>query len=51
LGVIGDTFGLVPVFLVMACAAAVSLAFALVVVRDERIASASAVSAETKEVA
>ena len=51
LGVIGDTFGLVPVFLVMAGAAAVSLAFALIVVRDERIASASAVSAETKEVA
>ena len=36
LGLIGDTFGLVPVFLVMACAAAISLAFALVVVRDER---------------
>ena len=36
LGMIGDTLGLVPVFLVMACAAAVSLAFALVVVHDER---------------
>lgn len=33
LGIIGDTFGLVAVFLAMACVAAVSLAFALVVVR------------------
>ena len=36
LGLIGDTFGLIPVFLVMACAAAISLAFALIVVRSER---------------
>lgn len=36
LGLIGDTFGLVTVFLVMACAAAVSLAFALVIVHYVR---------------
>lgn len=36
LGIIGDTFGLVTVFHVMACAAAVSLMFALVVVAYER---------------
>lgn len=36
LGLIGDTFGLIPVFLVMACVAAVSLCFALVVIHYER---------------
>ena len=36
LGFIGDTFGLTPVLVVMAGAAALSLVFALVVVKDER---------------
>ena len=37
LGLIGDSFGLTPVLVVMAGAAALSLIFALVVVRDERL--------------
>ena len=36
LGIIGDTYGLVTVFLAMACVAAVSLVFALIVVGYER---------------
>ena len=36
LGLVGDAFGLIPVFLLLAVAAAVSLAFALVVVRITR---------------
>lgn len=36
LGTVGDVFGLIPVFLLLALAAAVSLAFALVVVRISR---------------
>ena len=36
LGIIGDTFGLVTVFLAMACVATVSLVFALIVVGYER---------------
>ena len=37
LGIIGDSFGLVPVFLLLALAAAISLAFALIVVRIQRL--------------
>jgi FSR family fosmidomycin resistance protein-like MFS transporter len=36
LGFVGDTFGLIPVFLLLALAAAVSLAFALIVVRIQK---------------
>ena len=36
LGVVGNTFGLIPVFLLLALAAAVSLFFALVVVRIQK---------------
>ena len=36
LGMVGDLYGLIPVFLLMACAAVISLCFALVVVHYER---------------